>query len=214
MVKRNVLVSCTFENRNGGPIGVYMAPRNVLLLTFWLLAAAICVTYVAVRREPVAPGLSISAQHVDGQRLRDRPLGSWGPHLPRPVLSKEMPRTAIAKAPPLGSEQPTIKRFEKPKQRFVEKRTVPYFSEPSPVARAASRKRTQEALLGAEDEQLAPVRTTPKAGKPKPTAKLASARKKVIAEGVPRKSGFARRGRGRGLGLFALSGDFGRPTRY
>src|SRR5665809_6025 len=85
-----------------------MAPRNVLLLTFWLLAAAICVTYVAVRQEPVQPGLSISAQHDDLQRLRDRPLGSWGPYLPRPVLSKEMPRTAIAKAPPLGSEQPVI----------------------------------------------------------------------------------------------------------
>src|SRR5665809_63561 len=138
-----------------------MAPRNVLLLTFWLLAAAICVTYVAVRQEPVQPGLSISAQHDDLQRLRDRPLGSWGPYLPRHVLSKEMPRTAIAKAPPLGSEQPIIKRLEK--QRVVEvpkvERMVPYSSEPSPVAQAKSRKRSQKALLGAENEQLVLERT-------------------------------------------------------
>lgn len=191
-----------------------MAPRNVLLLTFWLLAAAICVTYVAVRQEPVQPGLSISAQHDDLQRLRDRPLGSWGPYLPRPVLSKEMPRTAIAKAPPLGSEQPIIKRLEKPKQRVVEvpkvERMVPYSSEPSPVAQAKSRKRSQKALLGAENEQLVLKRTPAKVEKPKPTARLYGARKKVIAEGP--KSGFAGRGGPRGLGLFALSGDFGRPT--
>lgn len=188
-----------------------MAPRNVLLLTFWLLAAAICVTYVAVRQEPVQPGLSISAQHDDLQRLRDRPLGSWGPYLPRPVLSKEMPRTAIAKAPPLGSEQPIIKRLEKPKQRVVEVPKVErYSSEPSPVAQAKSRKRSQKALLGAENEQLVLKRTPAKVEKPKPTARLYGARKKVIAEGS--KSGFARRGGGRGLGLFALSGDFGRPT--
>ena len=190
-----------------------MAPRNVLLLTFWLLAAAICVTYVAVRQEPVQPGLSISAQHDDLQRLRDRPLGSWGPYLPRPVLSKEMPRTAIAKAP-LGSEQPTIKRLEKPKQRVVEvpkvERMVPYSSEPSPVAQAKSRKRSQKALLGAENEQLVLERTPAKVEKPKPTARLYGARKKVIAERP--KSGFAGRGGRRGLGLFALSGDFGRPT--
>ena len=191
-----------------------MAPRDVLLLTFWLLAAAICVTYVAVSQEPVQPGLSISAQHDDLQRLRDRPLGSWGPYLPRPVLSKEMPRTAIAKAPPLGSEQPIIKRLEKPKQRVVEvpkaERMVPYFSEPSPVAQAKSRKRYQKTLLGAENEQLVLKRTPAKVEKPKPTARLYGARKKVIAEGPKR--GFARRGGGRGLGLFALSGDFGRPT--
>ena len=190
-----------------------MAPRNVLLLTFWLLAAAICVTYMAVGREPVPPGHSISAQHDDLQRLRDRPLGSWGPYLPRPVLSKEMPRTAIAKAPPLGSEQPTIKRLEKPKQRVVEvpvvERMVPYSSEPSPVAQAKSRKRSQKALLGAKNEQLALKRTPAKVEKPKPTARLYGARKKVIAEG--HRAGLRDVGKV-GLGLFALSGDFGRPT--
>ena len=43
---------------------------------------------------------------------------------------------------------------------------------------------------------------------------LSGAKKKVIAVRAPRKSRFARLRGGRGLGLFALSGDFGRPRRY
>jgi hypothetical protein len=190
-----------------------MAPRNVLLLTFWLLAAAICVTYVAVRHEPGPRGLSISAQHDDLQRLRDRPFGSWGTYLPRPIISKQIP-TAIAKAPSLGGAQSTITNFQKPKRPVVEvaklEPAVPS-SEPSPLAPAASGKPTQENSLGIENKQA--VKSFPaRAGKLEPTAKLPSARKKLITE--RRKSRLARRDAGRGLGLFALSGDFGGPTRY
>jgi len=183
-----------------------MAPRNVLLLTFWLLAAAICITYVGVRQEPVAPGLLVSSRE-DVQISRDRPLGSWGSFLPRPVLTNNMPHPT----PPLGSDQPTVKHVQE-RQPVVEERTAPYSSESSPVAQAVPPKRTQEALLGAENEQLAPARTSPKLGKLKPSAKLANS-PKMSTEGVSRKSRFARRERGRGLGLFALSGDFG-PARY
>jgi hypothetical protein len=184
-----------------------MAPRNVLLLTFWLLAAAICITYVGVRREPVAPGLLVSSRE-DVQISGDRPLGSWGSYLPRPVLTNNMPHPT----PPLGSDQPTVEHVQEPKQPVVEERTAPYSSESSPVAQAVPPKRTQEALLGAENEQFAPARTSPKSGKPKPSGKLAHS-PKISTEGFSWKSRFARRERGRGLGLFALSGDFG-PTRY
>ena len=190
-----------------------MALRNSLLLIYWLLAVAISVTYVALRQEPVPPGLSVSSQHDDVQGLLDRPLGSWGTYLPRPILSKEAP-TAIAKAPSLGWEQPTITNPQKPKQRIVElpkiEPTVP--SEPRPIAQPASPKRIQKALFDAETKQLALNPPPAKAGKPKPTAKLPSARQKMIAEG--RMSRSARRGGGRGLGLFALSGDFGRRQGY
>ena len=135
-----------------------MALQNVLLLTFWLLAVAICVTYVAVRPESGPRGLSISAQHDDLQRWRDRPFGSWGTYLPRPIISKQVP-TAIAKAPSLGGEQPTITSFQKSKQPVVEvaklEPAIPSSSEPSPLAPAASRKPTQETSLGVENEQLA-----------------------------------------------------------
>jgi hypothetical protein len=192
-----------------------MAPRNVLLLTFWLLAAAICVTYVAVRQEPGPPGLSISAQHDDLQRLRDRPFGSWGTYLPRPIISKQVP-TAIAKAPSLGGEQSTITNFQKPKRPFVEvanlEPAVPSSSEPSPLAPAASGKPTQENSLGVDNKQLAAKSFPARAGKLESTARLPSERKKLITE--RRKSRIARREAGRGLGLFALSGDFGRPTGY
>ena len=124
-----------------------MALQNVLLLTFWLLAAAISVTYVSVRPEKVPPGLSVSSQHDDVQGLRNRPLGSWGTYLPRPILSKEAP-TAVAKAPSLGGEQSTITNFQKPKRPVVEvpkvEPAVPSSSEPDPVAPAALRKSTQE----------------------------------------------------------------------
>ena len=90
--------------------------------------------------------------------------------------------------------------------------TVPYTSEPSAVAEAASQKRAHDALFGAENEQLALKSIPAKASKPKPTAQLPSARKKVITE--VRKRRFARRGGDRGLGLFALSGDFGRRQGY
>jgi hypothetical protein len=190
-----------------------MAPRNVLLLTFWLLAAAICVTYVAVRQEPGPRGLSIAAQQDDLQRLRDRPFGSWGTYLPRPIISKQVP-TAIAKAPSLGGEQSTLTNFQKPKRPVVEvanlEAAVPSSSEP-PLAPAASGKRTQENSLG-ENKQLAVKSFVPRAGKLEPTATLASARKNMITE--RRKSRLARREAGRGLGLFALSDDFGGPTRY
>jgi hypothetical protein len=188
-----------------------MAPRNVLLLTFWLLAAAICVTYVAVRQEPGPRGLSIAAQQDDLQRLRDRPFGSWGNYLPRPIISKQVP-TAIAKAPSLGGEQSTPTNFQKPKRLVVEvaklEPAVPSSSEPSPPA--ASGKPTQENSPGVDNKKLA-VKTFPaRAGKP--TATLPSARKNLITE--RRKNRLARREAGRGLGLFALSGDFGGPTRY
>jgi hypothetical protein len=190
-----------------------MAPRNVLLLTFWLLAAAICVTYVAVRQEPGPRGLSIAAQQDDLQRLRDRPFGSWGTYLPRPIVSKQVP-TAIAKAPSLGGEQSTPTNFQKPKRLVVEvaklEPAVPSSSEPSPPA--ASGKPTQENSPGVDNKKLA-VKTFPaRAGKLEPTATLPSARKNLITE--RRKSRLARREAGRGLGLFALSGDFGGPTRY
>jgi hypothetical protein len=191
-----------------------MAPRNVLLLTFWLLAAAICVTYVAVRQEPGPRGLSIAAQQDDLQRLRDRPFGSWGTYLPRPIISKQVP-TAIAKAPSLGGEQSTLTNFQKPKRPVVEvanlEAAVPSSSEP-PLAPAASGKRTQENSLGVENKQLAVKSFVPRAGKLEPTATLPSARKNLITE--RRKSRLARREAGRRLGLFALSGDFGGPTRY
>jgi hypothetical protein len=193
-----------------------MAPRNVLLLTFWLLAAAICVTYVAVgQEEPVPTSLSISAQHDDLQRLRDRPSGSWGTYLPRPIISKQIP-TTIAKAPSLGGEQSTITNFEKSKRPVVEvaklEPAVPSSSEPIPLSPAASRKPTQVDSLGVENKQLAVKSIPTKAGKLEPTAKLPSARKKLITE--RRKSRLARREAVGGLGLFALSGDFGRPTSY
>ena len=191
-----------------------MAPRNVLLLTFWLLAAAICVTYVAVRQEPGPRGLSIAAQQDDLRRLRDRPFGSWGTYLPRPIISKQVP-TAIAKAPSLGGEQSTLTNFQKPKRPVVEvanlEAAVPSSSEP-PLAPAASGKPTQENSLGVENKQLAVKSFVPRAGKLEPTATLPSARKNLITE--RRKSRLARREAGRGLGLFALSGDFGGPTRY
>ena len=66
--------------------------------------------------------------------------------------------------------------------------------------------------FGAESDQLALKSIPPKASKAQPTAKLPSERKKVITE--RRKSRFARREAGRGLGLFALSGDFGGPTPH
>jgi hypothetical protein len=188
-----------------------MAPQNVLLLTFWLIATAISVTYVTLRPEPVLPGRSVSSQQEDVQGLRDRPLGSWGTYLPRPILSKEAP-TAVAKAPSLGREPPVP--FQKVPIVPVPKvePTVPHPSEPSAVAEAASQKRAHDALFGAENEQLALKSIPAKASKPKPTAQLPSARKKVITE--VRKRRFARRGGDRGLGLFALSGDFGRRQGY
>ena len=190
-----------------------MAPRNVLLLTFWLLAAAICVTYVAVRQESGPRGLSISAQHDDLQRLRDRPFGSWGTYLPRPIISRQVP-AAIAKAPSLGGEQSTITNFQKRLVVEVAKLepAVPSSSEPSPLSPAASGKPTQENSLGVENKQLAVKSIPAKAGKLEPTAKLPSARKKVITE--RRKSRLARHEAGRGLGLSALSGDFGGPPSY
>jgi hypothetical protein len=190
-----------------------MAPRNILLLTFWLLAAAICGTYVAVRQEPGPPGLSNSAQHDDLQR--DRPFGSWGTYLPHPIISKQVP-TAIAKAPSLGGEQSTITNFQKPKRPVMEvanlEAAVPSSSEPSPLAPAASGKPTQENSLGVENKQFAVKSFPARAGKVEPTAKLPSARKKLITE--RRKSRLARREAGRGLGLFALSGAFGGPPGY
>ena len=193
-----------------GANGKWMAPPYVLLLTFWLVATAIGVTYVSVRPQP--PGLSgSSSQHDDVPGLRNRPLGSWGPYLPRPIVSKEA-RTAVAKAPSLGREPPTITKHQQ--QPVVQlpkvERTVPHTSEPS-SAEAASQRRAQEALFGAENEQLALKSIPPKAWKAKPTAKLPSARKKVITE--VRKRRFARRGGDRRVGLFAL-GDFGRRQGY
>jgi hypothetical protein len=191
---------------------------HVPLLLFWLLAAASCVTYVAMTTEPEPPSFGLSTQQNDLQRFRDRPLCAWGPYLPRLLPRGELPQTAIAKAPPLGSESPTSTSLQEPKQQIVEapqaKRQVPYPPEGNPAAQVASS--TRSALLGAEDEppKLDLKRNTSTAGKPKPTAKLSSTKKKVIAEWATRKSRFAGRGKGgRGLGLFALSGDFGRFSR-
>jgi hypothetical protein len=208
-VKRNVLIGSTLD-LNRGANGIWMAPQYVLLLTFWLLATAVSVTYVTLRPQP--PGRSVSPyQQDDVPGLRDRPLDSWGPYLPR-IVSKEA-RTAVAKAPSLGREPPTITKHQQ--QPVVQlpkvERTIPHTSEPSAAAEAASQKRAQEALFGAENEQLA-LKSIPSEGwKSKPTAKLPSARKKAITEG--RKRRFARRGGDRGLGLFAL-GDFGRRQGY
>jgi hypothetical protein len=174
-----------------------MAPQYVLLLTFWLVATAISVTYVALRPQP--PGRSVSSYQQDEvPGLRDRPSGSWGTHLPRPILRKQAP-TAVAEAPSLAREsQPTTN---------VQKQPVVQVPEPTAraVPDAASQKRAQDALFGAENEQLALKSIPPRAWKAKPTAKLPSARKKVITEVQKRR--FARRGGGGGL--FAL-GDFGR----
>ena len=208
--KRNVLVGFTLS-LNTGRMVHGMAPQYVLLLTFWLIATAISVTYVSVRPQP--PGLSgFSSQQDDVPVLRDRPLGSWGPYLPRPLVNKESP-TAIAKAPSPGREPPTITKHQQQPVLQLPKveRTAPQTSAPSAAAEAVSQKRAQEALFGAENEQLAPKSTPPKAWKAKPTAKLPSARKKVITE--VRKRRFARRGGDRGIGLFAL-GDFGPRQGY
>src|SRR5688572_17027083 len=97
-----------------------MAPTNVLLLfCFWLLAGAVCITYLAVTTGPVPTGLSVSRQD-DLQRLRDRPLSSWGPYLPRRVPTGKVPENTVAKAPPLGPEQPTVKSFGERKQRTLD----------------------------------------------------------------------------------------------
>jgi hypothetical protein len=196
-----------------------MAPSNVLLLFFfWLLAAAFCVTYLAVTTRPVPTGLSVSSRQDDLQRSRDRPLRSWGPYLPRRVPNGKVPETTIAKAPPLGPERPTLKSFEELKQRTLDvagaERKVPYSSERKRAAQVEES--TQSALLGAEDARLEPPfkRSAARAGQSKPTVKLSGAKKKVVAEQAPRKSRFARRRGGRGLGLFALAGDFGRPQGY
>jgi hypothetical protein len=169
-----------------------MALQNVLLLTFWLLAAAISVTYVSVRPQPALPGLSVSSQQDDVLSSRDRPSGSWGTYLPRPILTKQAP-TVVAKAPSLERKQPTITNLQKQPVVPVPKveRTIPSTSEPSAIAEAASQKRGQEALFGAESDQLALKSIPPKASKAQPTAKLPSERKKVITE--RRKSRFARR---------------------
>jgi hypothetical protein len=186
-----------------------MAPVSVSLLSLWILAAAISVTYLALRSETIPPGVRVSSQH-NVQGLLDRPAGSWGTYLPRPIISK-VPN-AIAQAPSLGGEQSTTTSFQKPKRPVVEVPAVPSSLERDPVAPAASRKRTQEDSLGVETKQLAVKSIPAKAGKFEPTAKLPSARSKVITE--RQKSRFARRGAGRGLGLFALSGDFGRRPGY
>ena len=191
----------------------------VPLLLFWLLAAVSCVTYVAMTTEPEPPSFGLSTQQNDLQRFRDRPLRAWGPYLPRLLPGGEMPQTAIAKAPPIGSERSATTTFQKPKPRIVEapqaKRQVPYPPQGNPAAQVASS--TRSALLGAEDEppKRDLNRKASTAGKPQPTPKLSSTRKKVIAEWAPPKSQIARRGKGgRGLGLFALSGDFGRLSGY
>jgi hypothetical protein len=198
-----------------------MAPSNVLLLFFfWLLAAAFCVTYLAVTTRPVPTGLSVSSRQDDLQRSRDRPLRSWGPYLPRRVPNGKVPETTIAKAPPLGPERPTLKSFEELKQRTLDvagaERKVPYSSERNRAARGESPASTESALVGAEDERLEPPfkRSAARAGKSNPTVKLSGTKKKVVAEQAPRKSRFARDRGGRGLGIFALSGDFGRPKGY
>jgi hypothetical protein len=112
------------ESRNGGPVGVRMAStRNALLLSFWLLATAICSAYVAVTTGP-SPRVLVSD---DLQRFRDRPLRSWG--LPRRVPSGRVPETAIAKAPPSSSEQIPIKSFVQPKRRMLEVQASPPLTE-------------------------------------------------------------------------------------
>ena len=198
-----------------------MAPTNVLLLFFfWLLAAAFCVTYLAVTTRPVPTGLSVSSRQDDLQRLRDRPLRSWGPYLPRHVPNGKVPETTVAKAPPLGPEPPTVKSFEETKQRTLDvagaERKVPYSSERNRAAQVESPASTESALLGAQDEEVgSPLkRSAAPAAKSKPTVKLSGTKKKVVAEQAPRKSRFARRRGGRSLGLLALSSDFGRPQGY
>jgi hypothetical protein len=185
-----------------------MAPQYVLLLTFWLVATAINVTYVALRPQP--PGRSVSSYQQDEvPGLRDRPPGSWGTHLPRPILSKQAP-TAVAEAPSLARESQPITNVQKQPVVQVPEPTAPY-TKPSAVDEAASQKRAQEALLGAENEQLALKSNQTRAWKAKPTSKLPSARKNVITEVQKRR--FARRSGERGVGLFALS-DFGRRQGY
>lgn len=218
-----------------------MAPKNVLVLFFfWLLAAAFCLTYVAVTTGPVPTGLSVSSGQDDLQRLRDRPLRSWGPYLPRPVPSGKVPETAIAKAPTPPSEHRTITNFKETKQGTLEVKAPPpvsetnkSFAEPklrTPELPPAEREvlsspdnpaaevgvSTESALLGVEAEQLESrlKRSAARTGEAKLTPKLSGARKSVIAVRAPRKSRFAPRRGGRGLGLFALSGDFGRPQGY
>jgi len=157
----------------------------------------------------------LSARQDDLQPLRDRPC-VLGARISRPVPSTKVPGTAIAEATPV-SEHTTIKSFE-PKPRTPEipraELKAPYSPDNS-AAQVEAQQSTQSALHGSEDELAEPVTapSVPRAGKSKPTAKLSVTKQKVIAEQVPRKSRFARRRGGRGLGLFALSGEFGRPTR-
>jgi hypothetical protein len=138
-------------------------------------------------------------------------VGSWGAYLP-PILSKQSP-SAIAKTP-LASEQATIERFEKPRQVVEapkEQRTAPYSPEPNRVARAPTPKRSEKALLAEDTENLVTKQTPATVGNPRPIAKLDATPKKKLAEAP--ESRLARSATNRGLGLFALSADFGRPMR-
>ena len=221
-----------------------MVSRNVSLLILWLLATAICVAYVALTTGPSPRGFSVSSRQDGLQCLPDRPLRSWGPYLPRCIPMGKVLETAIAKAPPPLLEHTTIQSSVEPKRRtlavqaplpmaehetikdFTETRVrapgrpptgrkVPY-SPKNPAAEVGTQQSTESALLSAEAEQLEPPlkRSATGAGKGKLSAQLSGAKKKVIAERAPRKNRAARRGGGRGLGLFALTGDYGRPTQY
>jgi hypothetical protein len=190
-----------------------MAPRIALLLIFWLLATGLCVAYVAITTGP-GP-LAFSSRQDDLQRLRDRPLRSWGPYLPRRVPSGKVPESTVALAPPL-LEQPTTKSIQQPKQRAHVPRAegkVPYSPEHNPAAQVESPASTEPALLGADGVESPLKRSAAPAAKSKPTAKLSEKRKKM-AERSARKSRISQRKGSRGLGLFALSGDFGRPRGY
>jgi hypothetical protein len=188
----------------------------------WTLGAAVYVSYAANSTKPVGPGFKVSAQVDKLQRLRDRPLRSWGPYLPRPLPSGSPSQATIAEAPTLGSQQPRIKIIRETQERIVEapqaEPSVSHSPERRPTRPMESADATQSALLGAEDDppKLAVKQSLPKAEKPKQFAKLTKASKQFVAERQPqprRRIGLRGGGR-RGLGLFALSGDFGPDKGY
>jgi hypothetical protein len=187
-----------------------MALRLGLLLSFWLIATSLCVSYVALTTRPALFGLS--SENDDLLRFRDRPLRSWGPYLPRRVPSREVRSSTLPLAQPLA-KQAAITKTPQPKLRVPippaerkldssERNVAAHADTPMPTIPA------EAALLGAGEHRLEPALkpSAPKVGKA--TRAKPSGTKKKVAKRASRKSrGFAR---GRGVGLFALSGDFGR----
>jgi hypothetical protein len=154
---------------------------------------------------------ALSSQEDNLQRSRDRPLRSWGPYLPRHIPSWKVPDSTAALA-----------RLEEPAQQAKPSRAAE--SQPQLAKQPAPPLETQPesseiidpALVITKDDQFEPAlqRIAPRAHKPKLASKHLRSKKKVTAERASRKGRWsARRAKRRGVGLFALSRDFG-PAAY